>query len=358
MGASDVPESRDAVLRDCLALLAPGTLVRDGIDRIIAAGRGALIVLAYDEAVQATISGGFLINTNATSQRVAELAKMDGAMILDLGSDRILQANVHLVPDSSIATSETGTRHRTAERVARQTGHPVLSVSESMSRVTLYVGDTKKVLEPVSSLLFRANQALSTLERYRSRLEEVTARLSLRELHDEVSLRDVCVTLQRSEMVRRIEVEVGELVAELGREGRLIELQRAELMSEVEEDRVLLVQDYRGDRRRKMRSVLEGLDALDSHQLLELDAIAAALDHEPPRSMDKRLQPRGYRLLARIPRLPTSVVAKLISRFTSLPRILSATVEELQGVEGIGEARARGIRDGLHRLVETSTREH
>ncbi len=353
-----MPETRDAVLRESLSMLAPGTMLRDGIDRIIGAGRGALIVLAYDEAVQETISGGFLINANATSQRVAELAKMDGAMILDLATERILQANVHLVPDASVHTTETGTRHRTAERVARQTGHPVLSVSESMSRVTLYVGDRKKVLEPVSTLLFRANQALSTLERYRSRLEEVTARLSLRELQDEVSLRDVCVTMQRSEMVRRIELEVSDLVAELGREGRLIELQRAELMSEVEEDRVLLVQDYRGDRRRKLKSVLDGLDKLDSHQLLDLDTIAAALDHDPPRSLDTPLQPRGYRLLARIPRLPTSVVAKLVSRFTSLPRILSATVQELQDVDGIGETRARSIRDGLHRLVETSVREH
>ncbi len=350
-------DRRDDDLREVLSSLAPGTMLRDGVDRIIGAGRGALIVLGYDDSVQETISGGFIINANATSQRVAELAKMDGALILDDGHDRILRANVHLVPDSSIPTSETGTRHRTAERVARQCPHPVLSVSESMSRVTLYVGERKKVLEDVSTLLFRANQALSTLERYRSRLSEVASRLSAREVADDVALRDVCITLQRTEMVRRIEIEVGDLVAELGREGRLIELQRAELMSEVEEERVLLVQDYRGDRRRKLSTVLTALDKLSSHDLLDLDTIAAALDHEPPRALDTPLQPRGYRLLARIPRLPSSVVDKLIGQFRTLPRILDATVEELQEVDGIGEARARGIRTGLRSLVETSARE-
>jgi diadenylate cyclase len=268
-----VAEVTDEELRGVLADLAPGTVIRDGIERIIGAGRGALIVLADTESVRDVCSGGFVIDANLTAQRIAELAKMDGAVIVDMESEHIYRANVHLVPDASISTNETGTRHRSAERVARQTGTPVLSVSESMSRVTLYYGERKRVLEDVSSLLFRANQALSTLERYRTRLNEVTNRLGERELEDDVTLRDVCTTLQRSEMVRRIEREVGDHVAELGREGRLIELQRAELMSEVEEERVLVVEDYRGDRRRKLRSVLDDLDELSSHDLLDLDAI-------------------------------------------------------------------------------------
>lgn len=344
----------DADLREALADLAPGTIIRDGIERIIGAGRGALLVLEDTEPVREVVSGGFKIESNLTAQRIAELAKMDGAVIVDVASERIVRANVHLVPDASIPTNETGTRHRSAERVARQTGAAVLSVSESMSRVTLYLGDRKRTLEDVSSLLFRANQALSTLERYRTRLNEVTARLGEHEIDDDVTLRDVCLTLQRSEMVRRIEREVGDHVAELGREGRLIELQRAELMSEVEEERVLLVEDYRGDRRRRLKSVLADLDGLSSHDLLDLDAIAAALDHEPPRALDTPLQPRGYRLLARIPRLPSSIVDKLIARFGNLRRILVATEEELLAVDGIGEARASSIREGLQALASTN----
>lgn len=345
----------DADLRDALAELAPGTIIRDGIERIIGAGRGALLVLEDSEPVRDVVTGGFKIESNLTSQRIAELAKMDGAVIIDMPAERIVRANVHLVPDATIPTNETGTRHRSAERVARQTGAVVLSVSESMSRVTLYIGDRKRVLEDVSGLLFRANQALSTLERYRSRLNEVTTRLGERELDDDVTLRDVCTVLQRSEMVRRIEREVAEHVAELGREGRLIELQRAELMSEVEEERVLIVEDYRGDRRRKLKSVLNDLDGLTSHDLLDLDAIAGALDHEPPPGLDTPLQPRGYRLLSRIPRLPSSIVDKLVTRFGTLSRILQATEEELLEVDGIGEARASSIKEGLRQLAETTS---
>ena len=212
-------EGAEDGMRAILARLAPGTMLREGIDRIIGAGRGALIVIGWSDEVEALVSGGFVIDTNATAQRIAELAKMDGALVLDDDANRVLRANVHLVPDASVPTSETGTRHRSGERTARQTGVPVISVSESMSLVTLYHGDRKQVLEDVSTLLFRANQALATLERYRSRLSEVASQLGMRELADTVTLRDVCVTLQRTEMVRRIAREVDDLVSELGTEG-------------------------------------------------------------------------------------------------------------------------------------------
>jgi diadenylate cyclase len=341
-------------LRDALEELAPGTMLRDAVERIIGAGRGALVVLAWNDEVARTITGGFRMDAKATSQRLAELAKMDGALIVDLDAEHIHHANVHLVPDASIPTSETGTRHRTAERIARQTGAPVISVSESMSRVTLYFGDRKHVLEEVSSLLFRANQALATLERYRTRLTEVTTRLADRELVGEVTLRDVATALQRSEMVRRIEAEVADLVGELGREGRLIELQRAELMSGVEETRRLLVEDYRSDRRKRLETLLESLASLTSRELLDLGKIAEVLGLEDEGAVEMPLEPRGYRLLSRIPRLPDPVSEKVVQRFGSMRRILTATHEELQAVDGVGEARASSILEGLRRLLDTS----
>jgi len=329
-------------------------MLREGIDRIIGAGRGALIVIGWSDEVEAVVSGGFVIDTNATAQRIAELAKMDGALVLDDDANRVLRANVHLVPDASVPTTETGTRHRSGERTARQTGVPVISVSESMSLVTLYHGKRKQVLEDVSTLLFRANQALATLERYRSRLSEVTSQLGMRELADTVTLRDVCVTLQRTEMVRRIAREVDDLVSELGTEGRLIELQRTELVSGLDDDRMLLVQDYLADRRRKVRTVLADLDGFDTDDLLDLDRLAATLQYDAPRSMERGVDPRGYRLLARIPRLPSTIVDKLVARYSTLPRIVDASVEELTEVDGIGETRAVSIREGLDRLVESS----
>lgn len=341
-------------IRDVLPMLAPGTMMREAIDRIIGAGRGALIVIGWNEEVERCVSGGFVIDSNATAQRVAELAKMDGALVLDDEIGRVLRANVHLVPDPTITTHETGTRHRSAERTSRQAKVPTISVSESMSLVTLYLGDEKHVVEDVSTLLFRANQALATLERYRTRLQEVTTTLGARELADTVTLRDVCITLQRTEMVRRIAREVDDLVGELGADGRLIELQRTELVSGLDEDRVLLVQDYLADRRRKVRTVLSELDELSTDDLLDLDAIAAALAYDAPRSMERSVDPRGYRLLARIPRLPSNIVDKLVARFHTLPRIVAAGIDELVEVEGIGDNRAGSIREGLDRLVESA----
>lgn len=350
-----MPElSRDDELMPVLAMLAPGTTIREGIERIIRAGRGALIVIGWDEEVDEVVSGGFVIDTTATAQRIAELAKMDGALILDGKGERVLRANVHLVPDPTIHTSETGTRHRSAERVARQTGMPTISVSESMSMVTLYLDGRKRVLEEVSSLLFRANQGLATLERYRARLDEVSSILSAREVEDSVSLRDVVVTLQRAEMVRRIAGEVEDYVAELGTEGRLIELQLDELMAQVDEERTLIVQDYVADRRRKLATPLGALDGFSTEDLLDLDRIAEALGYDEDEALDRQVTPRGFRLLSKIPRLPDPVISRLVSRFQNLQRVMEASVDDLDEVEGIGGARARSIQDGLRRLAESS----
>jgi diadenylate cyclase len=338
-------------LLQVLTMLAPGTTIRDGIERVIGAGRGALFVIGWTDTVERITSGGFLIDTPSTAQRIAELAKMDGALILDDTGERILRANVHLVPDPSIVTNETGTRHRSAERTARQTGCPVLSVSESMSIVTLYWGERKKVLESVGSLLFRANQALATLSRYRGRLDEVTAILSAREVEDAVVLRDVLLMMQRTEMVRRIAAEIEDYVAELGTEGRLIRLQLDELVSQVDDERELLVRDYLNDRRRKVSNVLADLDELTTDDLLTLDLLAEILSFETG-DLDASVSPRGYRMLHRIPRLPQSVINQLVKRFHSLHGVMAASLEELDEVEGVGEARARSVREGLRRLKE------
>lgn len=346
-------EPRDPGLRDVLALLAPGTTLREGIERIIRAGRGALIVIGWTPEVEPLVSGGFIIDIGATSQRVAELAKMDGALVVDAAASRVLRANVHLVPDPMIPTNETGTRHRSAERTARQTGLPVIAVSEAMGMVNLYLGDTKHVVEEVSALLFRANQALSTLERYRARLDEVSATLSAREVEDAVTLRDAVLTLQRAEMLRRIAHEVEDHVIELGTEGRLIQLQLDELVASVADERELVVRDYLGDRRRKLSKVLKDLAQLTTDELLDAEKVAAALSYDED-ELDRPVTPRGYRLLARIPRLPAAVIERLVDRFGSLPSVMEATLAELDDVEGVGESRARHIQDGLRRLAEAT----
>ena len=347
--------TRDDRLRGVLRKLAPGTALREGIDRVIRAGKGGLIVLGASDELQPLLSGGFKMETKFTAQRLSELAKMDGAIVIDDDVEFILYANVHLVPDPSISTHETGTRHRTAERTAKQLGVPVISVSESMQIVSLYVDDYKHIFEEPSSLLFRGNQALATLEKYRVRLDEVSASLSALEIENVVTLRDVLVVLQRAEMVRRISEEIGAYVLELGTDGRLLELQHNELMARVEDERALVVRDYIVNRHDKLDKVLVGLDELDTQDLLDLTILGELLGYDlNGDEMDRPVEPRGYRLLSRVPRLPEPIVSKLVYRFKSLQYLMEASLEELDDVEGVGATRARSIKEGLARLAESS----
>lgn len=350
-----MPGALDERSRSVLHKLAPGTALREGIDRIIKAGMGAIIVLGLSPKVQPLLSGGFQMETKFTAQRLSELAKMDGAIIVNDAVDRILYANVHLVPDPQIPTSETGTRHRTAERTAKQTGKPVVSVSESMQIVSLYLDNHKHVFEETSSLLFRGNQALATLEKYRVRLDEVSSSLSALEIENVVTLRDVLTVLQRSEMLRRISDEIEAYVVELGTDGRLLRLQHDELMAGVYDERALVVRDYLADRRSRHRRVLEGLDALDAHELLDLAIIGELLGYKVDENeIDRPVSPRGYRLLSRVPRLPDPIVDRLVDRFASLQGVMEASLDDLDDVEGVGATRARSIKEGLARLAESS----
>src|SRR5438034_2121952 len=245
--ASAVGPRRSIAPLDALAAVAPGRPLREGLDRILQAGMGALIVVGDGPEVLNICSGGFLLDAAFSPQRLSELAKMDGAIILAGDASRIARANVHLVPNPNVPTSETGTRHRTAERVARSIEVPVISVSEDMQVIAVYVGDQKHPLEPIPRLLNRANQALQTLERYKSRLDGVSGALSALEVEDLVTLRDVVTVLQRTEMVRRIAEEIEGHIVELGVDGRLVRLQLEELMGGVEDERRLVLKDYIDD---------------------------------------------------------------------------------------------------------------
>jgi diadenylate cyclase len=337
--------------REVLAMIAPGTMMRDGLERILRARRGALIVIGATPQVLSICSGGFEIDTQATGQRIAELAKMDGALVVDADAQRIMRANVQLVPDASIPTDETGTRHRSAERTARQTGLPVVTVSESLGAISLYLDGHRYVVDEVATVMYRANQAMATLERYRARFDEVIDLLATREMEDQVTLRDVALALQRAEMLRRIADELSGHVIELGDEGRMIALQLEELFEPVTDVRELIVRDYLTDRRRKAAKPLSELASLSTTELLDHERITRLLAHETA-DLDQRVTPRGYRILGRIPRLPMVVVERIVDHFGSLPPILEATSSALGSVEGVGPARARGIRDWLRHRRE------
>lgn len=340
-----------------LRSVAPGTPLRDGLERILRGRTGALIVLGFDKVVEEMCSGGFVLDVEFSATRLRELAKMDGAIVLDAGLRRILRAAVQLLPDASITTTESGTRHRTAERAAKQTGLPVISVSQSMRMVAVYVGHQRYVLEDPDMILSRANQALATLERYKSRLDEVSGTLSALEIEDLVTVRDVAAVVQRLEMVSRISTEIAGYVAELGTDGRLLALQLDELIGGVGPERELVVRDYTDVRDRDgLDSVLAALGALDSTELIDLPAIATVLGigGAGGSALDSAVGPRGYRLLSKVPRLPVPVIDGLVAHFGSLQRVLAAGIDDLQVVDGVGAQRARAVREGLSRLAESS----
>jgi diadenylate cyclase len=343
-------------LRTTLANIAPGTALRDGLERVLRGRTGALIVLGSDRTVDSISTGGFALDVPFTATGLRELAKMDGAIILDKDASRILHAAVHLMPDPSIYSEETGTRHRTADRVARQTGYPVISVSQSMQIIAVYVGAIRYVLEGSAQILSRANQALATLERYKLRLDEVSSTLSALEIEDLVTVRDVAVVAQRLEMVTRIASEIEDYVLELGADGRLLTLQLHELVTGVDLERELVIRDYlpNGRKGRSPEEVLAALEGLPQTDLVDVAAVAAALGLGGSEHLDAAVTPRGYRLLAKVPRLPGAVVERLVEHFGSLQKLLSASIDDLQAVDGVGDLRARSVREGLSRLAESS----
>lgn len=343
-------------LLHALAIVAPGEPLREGLDRIIKAKMGALIVVGDDPDVLNICSGGFLLDAAFSPQRLSELAKTDGAIILTSDAHRIARANVHLVPDPTVPTTETGTRHRTAERVARSIGVPVYSVSEDMAVVTVYTANERYQLEPIASLLGRCNQGLQTLERYKSRLDEVSNELTALEVEDLVTVRDVVSVLQRTEMVMRIAAEIERYLVELGTDGRLVDLQLRELMAGVDDQRRVIVLDYfKPDESWNLEEAVNTLGNIDTDDLLSQAAVAEALHLSGgTTNVDGQLSPHGYRMLSAVPRLPSALVDRIVDRFHSLPKLMSASVAELAEVPGVGNTWAGLVKDALNRQAEQS----
>ena len=348
-------ESRqDSRLVRALEMVAPGTALREGIDNILHARTGGLIVIGDADELAFLFSGGIKLDLDYSPALLYELAKMDGAIILNSNATRIVYANVQLMPDPTIPSAETGTRHRTAERVAKQTGAIAVSISQQRDVVTVYVGDSRYQLEEIPAVLAKTNQALTTLDTYRARLEQVSTRLTALEFQSAVMLDDVLTAMQRAEMTTRMVDEIERNVVELGVEGRLIKIQLDEMTEWVPGDKRALIRDY------EIYEVTGGVDKVLAHlaslpdsALLEFDELAASLGY--PRSvnpMDYAVAPRGYRVLSKIPRLPEHVVDQVVSHFNGLEAFVRASLEELEEVDGVGTVRAREIREGLRRLQE------
>lgn len=342
---------KDKELMEILKLMAPGTELREGLENILRAKTGGLIVIGDGEEVLNIVDGGFKINADYSPAYVYELAKMDGAIVISSDFKKILFANTQLMPDQSIQTGETGTRHRTAKRVAKQTNAIVIAISQRRNIISLYKGELKYVIRDSSVILAKANQAIQTLEKYVSVLDRIMKNFNLLEFQDLVTLFDVVTSIQRTEMVMRIVEEIEKYIYELGNEGRLISMQLNELVRNVEEEGMFLIRDYCQKDLTYTEIYLE-IQKLNSEELLNLDILSKIMGYGGVPLVDTLISPRGHRMLSKIPRIPSSVIDNLVNNFKELKNVIEASCEQLDKVEGIGEARAKAIKNGLKRLKE------
>jgi diadenylate cyclase len=352
--AEEDPRLKNPELLAAIAQIAPGTGLREAVDDVIRSHEGALIVVGDPNELAFLYSGGIQLDAPFRPQLLYELAKMDGAIIVDEAIKRLAWANVQLMPDPTIPSNETGTRHRTAERVAKQTGALVVSVSQQRETVTLFVGQARYQLDPVPDVLAKTNQALGTLDTYRQRLEQVLTRLTALEFQNAVVLDDVLVVVQRAEMISRMAQRITRDCVELGSEGRLIRLQLEELVGDVPRERDAVVRDYHAlGAGEEATAALVELSELSYQSLLELGRIAEVLGYDRGvNPLDLSVAPRGYRILSHIPRLPEPLVRRVVVGLGSLDAVVRASQRELESVEGVGAVRAREIREGLRRLQE------
>lgn len=342
---------KDNEFINILKLIAPGTEIREGLDNILKAKTGALIVIGENKEVMDIVDGGFNINVDYTSARLYELAKMDGAIILSSDFKKILFANAQLVPSQSISTTETGTRHRTAERVAKQTGNIVISISQRRGIITIYQNENRYVLEDTSRVANKANQALQTVEKYKKVLDNRINLLNEYEFNDIVTLQIVIDTLQRAEMLMQVVEEVRKAIYELGTDGRLIEMQLDELTDGVELEEYLIIKDYVSGK--NVDKTCEKMRSLNHDDLLLSQNIAKILGYTIQASYDEvSVYARGYRILNKIPRMPNTIVENIVKKFKSLQKLLQADIKKLDDVDGIGEIRARTIKQSLKRMQE------
>jgi len=368
---------------DILKMIAPGTQIRAGIDNILKAKTGGLIVIGDGKEIQNIIDGGFYVDVEFSPARLYELAKMDGAIILSEDLKRILYANAQLIPDFTITTVETGTRHRTAERVAKQTGKIVISISQRRGIITIYYGNSRYVLEDTAKVMAKSNQALQTVEKYRIVFNNKINLLNEYEFNDIATLNVVVETIQRGEMLYKIAEEVQKSIYELGIEGRLLKMQLDELTDGIEQEERLVIKDYiqydkndknktKGKEKVKNQEKAKEQDSNDENEDIEIEDVTfkkiRSLSYEDlmkeqlianilgikenDNFSDISVYTRGYRILSRVPRMPGFIVDNIVKKFGSWQKILSASAEELDEVDGIGEIRAKTIVQSLKRMQE------
>lgn len=332
---------------DVMKIFSPGTAIRTALDDIMRARMGALVVVEK-EGISKIVDGGFRMNTRFSAQKLVELAKMDGAIILSKDLKKILYANTLLVPKDSLKTSETGTRHKAAERTAKQLNTIVVAVSERKNKISVYWGEKKHVLENSSEILRRATESLQILEKQKEVLDDVLVHLNVLEITDLVSTSDVCNVLQRIEMIRRITDNIKRYLVELGKEGVIVSMRMKELTRNLDNERELILKDYFGSSHSKVDILLRGMNF---DFLIETSNILRMIFEE---LHDKQVFPKGYRILRKTGFLDRDLRI-LITKLKTPGKIFGASEQTLAsalGKESLGESLRRNLEDLKEKILE------
>lgn len=334
-----------------LSTVAPGSPLREGLNLIMKGGMGAIVVLGNDEKVMNIAHGGFDINCPYTPTKLFELAKMDGAIILTNDLKKINTANTHLIPDVKIDSEETGMRHRSSQKTAKQSGNLVVAISERKRSITIYIGDVKYELQESNDIMTKAAQAMQTLEKYRKAVNEILINLTSLEFENSVTLFDILQAIQKMELTDRIVRELERYIIELGVEGRLTEMQMKELTFGLEKEYTYLLNDYIAPKKRNVVNLVKkDIENMKNDNLLDFKFLSETLGYENVDNLDIEIVPKGYRILNKINKINFNISEKIIKKFKSLDNVVSATPEDISDVEGISLNRAKYIRESISRI--------
>ena len=331
--------------------LLPGEPLRLGVDLIANKGTGGLIVVGTSNKLEKISSGGLnLHNCEYTPEMLSELAKMDGAIIVSEDVKKILKANVHLNPNDKIQTSETGTRHRTAQRTSSETNLPVIAVSEESSLIKVFNNYSVTELEESNIILGRVNESLQSIDRMRRRFDEAVATLGELEIENSLTNQEFLEVIQRGELLTRLASQVRHEATKLGSDAGLIMIQIESLESGVTNTLNLVLKDHlSGSKFRTPNKALIEISQLSYQELNSVDYLGTILSKLP---LDDISVPKGYRVLARLPDLPDNLHNSIVQKYKSLPKLLLAPTEKLYEIDGIGRNRAQQLRDYFDTLLK------
>ena len=331
--------------------LIPGEPLRNGLDLIADKKTGALIVIGTSPKLDKLSSGGLNLNNCIyTPEMLSELSKMDGAIIVDSEVNNILKANVHLNPSDIIETSQTGTRHRTAERVSIETGLNVVAVSEESSTIKVFNGRSVTELEDSSVIFGRVNESLQSVDRTRRRFDDAVLELGELEIENTLTNQQVLEVIQRGELLGRLSQQVRNEAVDLGEDSGLVMIQIDSLESGVRNTLNLVLKDHLPAKKfRNINKAVEELSNLTYEELNTIQHLGSVLFMEP---LDEVSVSKGYRVLARLPGLPDNLHDSLIQKFKTLPNLLTASTEKLFEVDGIGRNRAQQLREYFDTLLK------